>query len=292
MKVGLFVPLGTMNANGELLRSIGREVEERGFESIWVAEHVVLFDDYDSQYPYADNGRFPAGGDAGMLEPLQALTYLAAVTDTVRLGTGICLVPQRNPVYTAKQVVDLDVLSGGRVDFGIGVGWLREEFDVVNAPFDKRGERCNDYLAVMRSLWCDDPSEYKGEFYDLPACRMYPKPVQQPHPPIHVGGETNAALRRVAEHGQGWYSFNRAPEDLPEPLARLDAKLAERGRSRADIELTVCPYMKPVTAESIEGYAAQGVDRLVALCLAFDRDSLLSSLDGLVTSVLEPAQKL
>jgi alkanesulfonate monooxygenase SsuD/methylene tetrahydromethanopterin reductase-like flavin-dependent oxidoreductase (luciferase family) len=124
MDVGLFVPLGALNAKADFLRTLGPAVEERGFESIWVAEHIVLFDDYASKYPYSPDGRFPGGGDTGLLEPLTALTYLAAVTDRVRLGTGICLVPQRNPVYTAKQVADLDVLSGGRVDFGIGIGWL------------------------------------------------------------------------------------------------------------------------------------------------------------------------
>lgn len=294
MQIGLFVPLGNGNANADILRTLGREAEARGFESIWVAEHVVMFDDYESQYPYADNGRFPGGGDTGLLEPLTALTYLAAVTDRIRLGTGICLVPQRNPVYTAKQVVDLDNLSGGRVDFGIGVGWLEEEFDVVAAPFAHRGARTDEYLQVMRSLWTEDPSAFEGEHYTLRECRMYPKPVQTPHPPIHVGGESRAALRRVARHGQGWYTFNRAPEDLDEPLAQLDELLATEGRTRTDpdngVELSVCPYLKPLEDGAIEGYAERGVDRVVLLCLAFDVDMLKSQLDHLATTYLEPSK--
>jgi probable F420-dependent oxidoreductase len=289
MQVGLFAPLGNGNSSPALLRALGRGAEERGFESIWVAEHVVLFDDYESVYPYAADGRFPGGGDTGLLEPLTALTFLAAVTDRIRLGTGICLVPQRNPVYTAKQVVDLDVLSGGRVDFGIGVGWLAEEFEVLATPFARRGARTDDYLAVMRTLWCDDVSEHHGELYDLPACRMYPKPVQQPHPPIHVGGESDAAMRRVARHGQGWYSFNRTPQDLDEPLERLDAALAAEGRSRSDIELTVCPYFNPTTPADVDAYRERGVDRLVVLCLAFTDEMLESSLDQLAKEVLAPA---
>lgn len=289
MKVGLFAPLGNGNANAEILRTLGTEAEARGFESIWVAEHVVLFDDYESQYPYSPDGRFPGGGDTGLLEPLTALTYLAAVTDRVRLGTGICLVPQRNPVYTAKQVVDLDVLSGGRVDFGIGVGWLKEEFDVLNTPFEDRGQRTDDYLAVMKSLWCDETSSFHGETYDLPPCRMYPKPVQTPHPPIHVGGESNPAMRRAARHGQGWYSFNRLPAELDEPLARLDGILAAEGRSRSDLELTVSPYFNQITPAMVSEYRERGVDRLLVLCLAFTRDMLLESLDQLVADVLEPA---
>jgi probable F420-dependent oxidoreductase len=289
MKVGVFMPLAGPSAEPELLASAARAVEERGFESIWVAEHVVLFDDYDSSYPYAPDGRFPAGGDAGLLEPFTALTYLAAVTDRVRLGTGICLVPQRNPVYTAKQVVDLDLLSQGRVDFGVGIGWLREEFEALQMPFDRRGDRCRDHLEVMKTLWRDEISEYHGDHYDLRPCRMYPKPVQQPHPPIHVGGETDAALARVAAVGQGWYSFNRLPGQLGEPLRRLEALLGERGRARSDIELSVCPYLNPIAPGMVDGYREHGVDRVIAICLAFDRDTLLSSLDHLVAELLEPA---
>jgi len=292
MDVGVFVPLGNGNASSEILRAVGRSIEERGFESIWVPEHVVLFEDYASAYPYSPDGKFPGSADSGMLEPLTALTYLAAVTDRVRLGTGICLVPQRNPVYTAKQVTDLDNLSGGRVDFGVGVGWLREEFEAVAMPFEKRGQRTDEHLAVMKALWTEDPSEFHGELYDLPACSMYPKPVQTPHPPIHVGGESDAAMRRVAKHAQGWFSFNRLPADLPEPLGRLDQILADHDRSRSDIELTVCPYFNSVTPDMVAAYAEAGVDRLVVLCLAFDVDTLQSQLDGLEADVLSRARSL
>jgi probable F420-dependent oxidoreductase len=289
MDIGLFAPLGNGNASAEILHSLGREAEDRGFESIWVPEHVVLFDDYESRYPYAADGRFPGGGDTGLLEPLTALTYLAAVTNRIRLGSGICLVPQRNPVYTAKQVVDLDCLSGGRVDFGIGVGWPREEFEAVAVPFARRGARTDEYLQVMRALWTDEVSSFEGEHYTLPPCRMYPKPVQQPHPPIHVGGESAAAMRRAARHGNGWYSFNRLPDELDDPLGRLEGMIAEEGRSRGDLQLTVSPYLKPVDAAAVEAYRARGVDRLVVLCLAFDVDGLRTQLDHLVSTVLEPA---
>src|SRR3954467_1122539 len=162
MKVGAFVPVGALNATPEFMGLLGPALEERGFESVWLAEHVVLFDDYDSQYPYAADGRFPGGGDSGLLEPLTGLAYLAATTTTLRLGTGICLVAQRNPVYTAKQVADVDVLSGGRVDFGVGIGWLREEFDALNVPFERRAKRADEHLAVMKSLWTEDPSSFDG----------------------------------------------------------------------------------------------------------------------------------
>jgi probable F420-dependent oxidoreductase len=289
MKIGVFVPVAGANANPEFLQAVGQAVEERGFESVWAAEHVVLFDDYDSRYPYAPDGRFPGGGDSGLLEPFTALTFLAGVTRHVRLGTGICLVSQRNPVYTAKQVADLDVLSGGRVDFGVGIGWLREEFEVLQMPFEQRADRCREHLEVMKALWGDEVSEYRGDHYRLRPCRMYPKPVQQPHPPVHVGGESDAALRRVAEFGQGWYSFNRTPAGLGDPLRRLDQLLADRDRRRADVQVTVCPYLNPLAPGMVDGYREHGVDRVVGLCFAFDRDSLLATLDQLVIDLVEPA---
>jgi probable F420-dependent oxidoreductase len=301
MDIGLFVPLSTFNANATFLRTLGPAVEERGFESIWAAEHVVLFDDYQSRYPYSPTGKFPGGGDTGLLEPLTALTYLAAVTDRVRLGTGICLVPQRNPVYTAKQVADLDVLSGGRVDFGIGIGWLKEEFDALNVPFAARGRRTDEYLEIMRSLWTEETSSFEGSLYQLPPCRLYPKPVQSPHPPIHVGGESDAAMRRAARYGQGWFTFNRLPDELPAAIDKLDGQLAEAGRARQvggvgsssggdGFHLSVSPYFNTLTPEMVEAYAAAGVDRLIVVCLAFTTDDLLTTLDRLATDVLTPAR--
>src|SRR3954469_19127195 len=279
MQVGAFVPVGTLNANPEFVGELGPALESRGFDSIWVAEHVVLFDDYESKYPYADSGRFPGGGDSGLLEPLTALAYVAATTSTLRLGTGICLVGQRNPVYTAKQVADVDVLSGGRVDFGVGIGWLKEEFDAVAMPFEKRAARSDEHLAVMKALWTQDPSSFDGEYYTLPECCMYPKPVQQPHPPIHVGGETDGALRRVARLGQGWFGFNRLPDQVPEALDRLDAALAAEGRTRSEIEVSVSPYFNQIDADTMKRYQDLGVDRLILLVFATDRDTLLAAAD-------------
>jgi probable F420-dependent oxidoreductase len=275
------------------VHALGPAVEERGFESIWVAEHVVLFDEYASQYPYSPDGKFPGGGDTGLLEPLTALTYLAAVTDRVRLGTAVCLVPQRNPVYLAKQVADLDVLSNGRVDLGVGIGWLAEEFGALNVPFANRGRRTDEHLQVMRSLWCEPVSSFAGDFYSLAETRMYPKPLQQPHPPLHVGGESDAARRRAARFGQGWFTWNRPASEMAPALAHLDEVLAIEGRSRRDgFAVTVCPYFNAIGPADIEAYAAAGVDRLVVMLFAFGRDDLLRNADTLVHTVLGPAAAL
>ena len=292
MKIGLFAPLTNPFATPEYMRAVGRAAEERGFHSIWVAEHVLLFDEYGSQYPYAADGKIPVAGDAGILDPFVALAYIGATTDTIRLGTGICLVPQRNPVYTAKEVASLDYVTGGRVDFGVGIGWLEEEFRALGMPFERRAARTRAYLEVMRRLWSDPLPEYEGEMYHLPRCRQDPKPIQKPHPPIHFGGESDPALKRVADIGQGWYGFNIGPEETADRLQALDKLLAARGRKRSDILVSVCPYMKPFDPDMVKRYRDAGVDQLIVMALAPTVDRLREQLDHLASTIVVPAGKL
>jgi probable F420-dependent oxidoreductase len=268
-------------ATPEVLDAVAAESEARGIATIWVGEHVVLFGDYASRYPYADDGRIPAPPGSGLLEPLVTLSYLAARTSAVRLGTAMLLLPQRNPVYVAKEVSTLDWLSGGRVDLGVGVGWLKEEFDALNVAWPRRGRRTDEYLEVLRTLWTDDTSAFEGETYSLPPCEMFPKPLQQPHPPVHIGGETPAALRRTARLGQGWHTFNRSPEELAEGLAALDAELRVVGRSRDELRITVCPYFKPLTPEWVERYAEAGADAVAALFFVLSPDDVARAFDDL-----------
>jgi len=275
------MPTASPMTTPELLDAVAEGAEARGIGTIWVGEHVVLFEDYKSRYPYAEDGRIPAPPETGLLEPMLTLTYLAARTSTVRLGTAMLLLPQRNPVYVAKEVATLDWLSGGRVDLGIGVGWLKEEFGALNVPWERRGRRTDEYLEVLHTLWVDNPSGYHGETYDLPACEMYPKPVQAPHPPIHVGGETPAALRRAARLGQGWHTFNRSPGELATGLADLDVHLEEAGRSRADLRITVCPYFQQLTPDEVERYAEAGADAVAALFFAFTPEDVARAFDDL-----------
>jgi probable F420-dependent oxidoreductase len=281
MHFDLWVPTAAPFATSEFLSVLGREAEAREIHRIWVGEHVVLFDQYESHYPYAADGRIPISSESGLLEPLSTLTFLAAHTDAVRLGTAMVLLPQRNPVYTAKEVATLDWLSDGRVDLGVGVGWLKEEFDAVAAPWERRGARTDEYLEVLKTLWCDDPSEFHGAAYDLPPCSMFPKPIQAGGPPIHVGGESTAALRRVARYAQGWHSFNRLPEDVAEPVARLERMLDDAGRTRSEVEVTVCPYLHELTPDRVSQYSAAGVDAVAALFLAFSADEVPAALDAL-----------
>ncbi len=281
MRFDLWLPTASPMTTPELLDAVAEGAEARDIGTIWVGEHVVLFEEYASRYPYAEDGRIPAPPGSGLLDPLITLTYLGARTSTVRLGTAMLLLPQRNPVYVAKEVSTLDRLSGGRVDLGVGVGWLREEFDALNVPWEHRGRRTDEYLEVLRTLWVDNPSSYHGETYDLPDCEMFPKPVQQPHPPIHVGGETAAAMRRVARVGQGWHTFNRSPAELAAGLSELDAHLEEAGRSRADIRITVCPYFQQLTPDAVGQYAEAGADAVAALFFAFTPDDVARAYDDL-----------
>jgi probable F420-dependent oxidoreductase len=271
--VGLFLPSVSPIATGEFLSAYGRAAEDAGFSSIWVGEHVVFLDEYASKYPYSDDGRLGLPPDSGMLELFATLSYLAAATERVRLGTAVCLVPQRNPVYTAKSVSTLDWLSNGRVDFGVGIGWLREEFAVLHEPFEQRAARTREYLEVMRTLWRDDVSRYDGELYQLPECRMFPKPVQAGGPPVYFGGETEPALRRVAEVGDGWHGFNHLPESAAASVQRLEQLLSGAGRSLSDIDVTVCPYLQPVDPSHLSAYRDAGVDQLVLTGFAGDPES-------------------
>ncbi|MEM1229661.1 MAG: LLM class F420-dependent oxidoreductase [Pseudomonadota bacterium] len=241
-------------------------LESLEFHALWVPEHVLFFPDYASRYPYSDDGRIP-GEPEGVLDPFSALTFVAAHTTRLRLGTGICLVPQRQPVYTARMVADLDYLSGGRVDFGVGIGWLREEFEALQMSYADRAANTREYLAAMRALWAPGESEFSGETVTIQRCHFNPKPVQQGArfggPPVYFGGESPAALRRVAEIGDGWYGFNLTPELAAEKLKALDAALTAAGRDRSDVAIAVGAGRVTPSPETAQAFADLGVDQLI-----------------------------
>lgn len=292
MKIGLFAGLASPFATRDVVLELARGADERGFHSIWLGEHVLLFDEYRSRYPYSEEGRLPGSSENGMLEQFTTLSFMAAVTSRIRVATGICLVPQRNPVYTAKEVAAVDWLSGGRFDFGVGVGWLEEEFQALGVPFERRGARCRDYLALMKKLWSEPVAEHASEFYTLPRSYQDPKPLQQPHPPIHFGGESDAALKRVADLGQGWHGFSLQPDGVAERLAVLERMLAERGRKRAEVEVTICPYFTGCDLDKVKRYRDAGVDQVTLLFFAPSPELVAPTLDSLVEEIVEPASAL
>jgi probable F420-dependent oxidoreductase len=286
MKVGVFFPLILPAATPDYLRTLATAAEESGVNRLWVADpHVAMFDTYSSRHPHSEGGEVEAREEP---DAFQALAFVAAVTRRLRLGTGICVVPQRNPVYTAKSVTTLDHLSHGRFDFGVGLGVLQEEFGAVGVPWPHRAQRCREYLKVMLSLWQDSISDFRGDFYSLPKCRQAPLPVQKPHPPIYFGGESDAALGRVAEFGQGWFPVNLSPEEVTERLRRLESLLAERGRRRTEIEVSVL-LTRQMTPEAVRAYARAGVDELVPYARIPALNEIVPTLAGIVESATEAA---
>ncbi len=232
-------------------------LEERGFESLWVADHVVLPDPPMPQRPMAPNMR--------LLDPIVALTFVAAHTTRIRLGTGVIVLPQRNPLVLAKQLATLDVLSNGRLIFGLGVGWCEPEFRALGVPFEQRGRRGDEYLAAMRAIWTQEKAAYQGRYVAFADVQAQPQPLQQPTPPIVIGGRTPAAFRRAVEHGHGWYGFGLEVEQAAQDIEAL-REMEQRYRRAAALgrlEISVTPPGYDVEPGTVERYAAIGVDRLI-----------------------------
>jgi probable F420-dependent oxidoreductase len=272
MKIGCIMPMNEATSPG-YIGEAGALVEELGFHSFWVPEHVLFFPEYESRYPYTDNGRIQ-GDPRSLLDPLTALTFVAAHTHSIKLCTGICLVPQRNPIYTAKQVADLDYLSNGRVEFGIGIGWLKEEFEALGVPWKDRAGRTKECIEVMQTLWCDEVSQYKGKYFEFSAAYQNPKPIQKPHPPLLFGGESDPALERVATQGQGWYGFNLTPQDFEEHLKNLDKKLIACGRKLSDLKIYISPNSESKSKADIAAFKSLGADQIVLPLMARDTEKL------------------
>ena len=272
MDVGVAAPFSHRTPVGYISEA-ARFIEQAGFASIWMPEHVLFFERYASRYPYSDDGRVPGEPD-GLLDPFTALTFIAAHTDRIRLGTGICLVPQRQPVYTAKMVADVDYLSDGRMEFGVGIGWLKEEFDSLQMDFRTRATRCVEYIDAMKALWTEEIVSFHGETVTLDGCYFNPKPVQKPHPPIFFGGESDAALNRVASHGDGWYGFDLDPAAAKARLQRLDEVLQEAGRDPAGVKRYIGPNRVRMTPQIFEEYTSLGIDQIILPLFATNVDDL------------------
>ncbi|HXR34611.1 MAG TPA: LLM class F420-dependent oxidoreductase [Candidatus Binataceae bacterium] len=294
MKIGLFtVGTGKM-LGGALLKAVAINAERLGVATLWVPEHVVLIDKYASKYPYTQDGRLPAPTNAPIFDPFIALATMAAVTTKIRLATGICLVPEHNPVVLAKVIATLDFLSAGRTVLGVGIGWLEEEFQALGIPWEHRARRTRECIDAMRKLWTEDPSAYSGEFIRFEGVRSNPKPAQGAKLPIFFGGESAPALRRVAEYGTGWCGFNLTPSEAAPKIKRIEELLKANGRKRSDLELAVSPYTKPITVDDLKRYRDLGVDEVVLITLRPPRaeDELVKDLERITRDWVEPAARL
>ena len=265
-----------------------RHAEAAGFESLWGGEHVVLPTTIESPYPYTADGKIPAAPDTPIPDPLIWLAFAAAAAPSMRLGTCILIVPQRNPLILAKELATLDRLSGGKVELGLGVGWMKEEFDALGVPWERRGARNDEYIAAMRALWAGPHAEFHGEFVDFPPVTCSPRPVQASIP-ILVGGDTDVAIRRAARLADGYFPGEGDPDRLAALIARVREAAEREGRDPASIEIDAMftQHLGDPLA-GVEQLTAIGVDRVMVPAFFYAGPGGLDRLDEFGERVIRP----
>jgi probable F420-dependent oxidoreductase len=293
MQIGCHLPTQGAVATREALLTFCREAEARGIASLWVSDHVVFPRTASGQYP---GGRFPHAPDTPYLEPVAVLAAAAMATERARLGSSVFILGHRHPVVMAKMLTTIDTLSGGRLICGVGVGWWAEEMAILGAPFEKRGRQADEILRVFKELWTSDQPRFDGEFYRFADIGFAPKPVQKPHPPIWVGGDSPGAFRRVVTFGDGWHATSKDPAQLREALGRLRAAADAARRPFETIELSIRVALR---RESFSGSRQAVIDQLGAykalglshVTLDFRRDTLGEMLEHLdvVAREIRPA---
>lgn len=258
MKFGLVgINMGPCSTPGAVAR-VAQAAEVAGFESVWAGEHVVL---PEPQVPPS-----PLPATFPMLDPTVAFAFIAGQTKTIRLGTGIIILPQRNPLVLAKELASLDVLSHGRLIFGVGIGYLKPEFDALGIPFEDKGPRTMEYVQAMRAIWSQPQPAYHGKFVSFSGVQALPRPVQKPHPPIVFGGMTSFAFRRAVSHGNGWYGFALDLDGTKKCLAGLQEarQRSERPQELGELEISIGPSVR-LDLETVKRFADLGVQRLILL---------------------------
>ena len=269
MKFGFFGINMNVCSNPEAAARVAQAAEAAGFESVWTGEHVVLPD------PQAPPSPLPPLYP--LLDPAIALAFIAAHTKTVKLGTGIIILPQRNPLVLAKELTSVDVVSGGRLIFGLGIGYLKAEFDALGAPFEQKGPRSMDYLQAMKAVWTQEKPVYQGQFVSFHDIQARPQPVQKPHPPVVIGGHTKEAFRRAVQYGNGWYGFALDLEATEKCLAGLKeaAQQVRRPTELGELEISVTPGPQ-LDLDMAKRYAQLGVHRLIPFRRAKAEQDLLT----------------
>jgi probable F420-dependent oxidoreductase len=318
MKYGFTLPGRGPLATPDTLAAIAKRGEELGYHLLLFGDHIVVPRHIASPYPYTETGEFPGSAAGEAMEQLTVLAFLAGQTQTIQLVTSVIIVPHRNPLVAAKALATLDVLSKGRVIVGVGVGWMREEFEALGLPpFEERGAVTDEYIRACKELWTSDNPSFEGKYCRFSNISFLPKPVQKPHPPIWVGGESRRALRRTAELGNGWYPIGSnpqfplaEPEQLAAALKRLAVYVEEAGRDPAEIEIIYRTHDYQLITEGktpasstgarrpfvgstddiaadIRRYEAMGVGSLVLDFVRLSRnlDEMLRHMEALATQV-------
>ena len=319
MRFGFYLPSSGPTAQPEALSAIARRGDELGFHCMVAGDHILVPREVNSPYPYTADGRFHGGNATEFMEQLTLLTFLAGITQTIRLVPSVMIVPYRNPLLAAKILATLDVLSRGRLTLGVGVGWMEEEFEALDAPpFAERGAVTNEYLRAFKELWTSDNPTFEGEYCRFANINFLPQPVQKPHPPIWVGGQSRRAMRRAAELGNGWHPVGAIPaaplepEELAQKIAILHQYAENAGRDPAELEVSMkAPLYDADSAVSggsrasgprrrffgtpeellqdVQTYADVGVDYIIFDIRASDLNQSLERLDWFATEIMAQA---
>jgi probable F420-dependent oxidoreductase len=283
MKIGL-IPVNIGVESVSQLVGVAQLAEQSGYESVWTFEHVIVPMDYQSKYPYDQSGKMGAAPETPFVDPLIALSAIAAATKTIRLGTGVNILSEVKPLYMAKQAASLDFVSDGRFMLGVGIGWLKEEFEALGVPFEKRGARFDDYVVAMRKIWSGEEVEHKSEFINWQGFKSYPTPIQDPFPVI-MGGAAGKIYERIAKYGDGWFAPIADPKALSAALDDLRKACDENNRDFSSIEITTMWNGKG-GKEALEALTKVGVSRVVVPLPALGENTI-DGIQGIADEVID-----
>jgi len=284
MKIGL-IPVNVAVDSPERMIGLAQKAESVGVESVWTFEHVIVPVEYQSKYPYSPNGKMGVTPETNFIDPLIALTAIAMATKTIRLGTGVNILAQTNPLLMAKQVASLDRISGGRFMLGAGIGWLEEEFHAMGVPFERRGARFDDALAGMRKIWSGEVVEHTSDFLDWHGFKSHPTPAQKPFPVV-IGGSKGKAFERIARYGQGWYAPSGSASQLAGMLEELKDACKKIGRDYDEIEISAMWTDAAGGLDTLAPYIELGVHRMIAPVFALGLPNPIEGLEKLGEEVI------
>jgi probable F420-dependent oxidoreductase len=285
MKIGL-IPVNVGVASVEQIVGVARKAEDVGVESVWTFEHVVVPLDYSSKYPYSPNGKMGTQPETNFVDPLIALAAIASATTKLRLATGVNILSQANPLFLAKQSASLDFVSNGRFMLGVGIGWLKEEFEALGTPFERRGARFDDYIEAMKKVWSEDVVEHQSDFINWSGFKSYPLPVQKPHLPVIIGGTKGKAFERTAKHGDGWFAPTATPDQLAPMLEELGKACDAVDRDPKSVEISAMWVDVGGGLDVLRRYEDLGVSRLIVPVFALGGGNPMAALDKLGDEVI------
>ena len=287
MLFGILPPYRTgVVADPEWMTRFAQLAEELGFESLYVVEHVAVGAEYDERYPYAPSGRMPLPIDCPIPDPLELLAFLAARTERIVLGTGILVAPIHDPVVLAKRLATIDVVSGGRMRLGVGVGWMREEIESVGVDFGTRGARTDELLQALNVIWNDDPASFSGEFFSFGPIISRPRPVQPGGVPIHVGGHSPAAARRAGRFGEGYFPLGLDGDTVRDRVAQMRTAARAAGRDPDSLELSLGGLLSATDEAAVDAAVRLGVDRMILSTTEADFDVLAEQMQTFASNWL------